>query len=120
MKELDKGRARDLLNNWRRYSRDNPPDPAEVNYYTVSPMFKDFVKPNPGPSPYDPESAEMVEDVLRFMFQQYPFERDMLVTYYLRSGTVEDVAKILGHGKRRMYELLELSHKAFAKAWYEL
>jgi len=119
MRQLDKERVKDLLNNWRRYSRDCPPDPAEVHYYTISPDFRDYVKPNPGPVPYDSDSAEMVEDVLRWMYKAMPFERDMLVSYYLRGGTVDDVARMLGYGKRRMYELLALSHNAFGRAWYE-
>lgn len=117
-KELDKDRVRDLLNNWRAWARDCPPDPAEVDFYTVSPDFRDYVKPNPSGPPYDTEAAVMVEKVLREMFKIHPFERDILITYYLRSGTVEDVARMLGYSRPTMFRRLTAAHKVFGEMWF--
>jgi DNA-directed RNA polymerase specialized sigma24 family protein len=117
--KLEKDRVRDLLNNWRRWSKDCPPDPAEVFYYTVSPMFRDFVKPSPGRSfPYDPDAAEMVEDVLREMFNAHKRERMILISYYQRDCGAKDLAEIMGVAKSTMYRQIEQASDVFSETWF--
>lgn len=113
----DKNRVKDLLSNWRRWSRDDPPNPAEVYYYTVSPMFRDFVKPTASNFCYDSDSALMVEEVLRLMCGAYSKERQLICDYYLREIPSRELSRVLGLPKSTMYRHLDMAMDAFADHW---
>ena len=116
----DKDRTRQLLMNWRAWSRDCPPDPAEVDYYTVSPMFKGVIKQDSTP-PYDIDSALMVEEVMRRMFKPYPKEYRVLQAYYGESRTQIEIAKEIGISRQSVGKYrLPMAERIFSEQWSEL
>lgn len=110
-------RVRDLLSNWRNWARDCPPDPAEVHYYTVSPDFVDYVKPNPGPPPYDSDSAEMVEEVLREMYGPYRAEYRLIKWHYGQSIPQVEIARAMRISRRAIHYRLQIALRVFSEHW---
>ena len=117
MSKPDKRRVKDLLSNWRHWSRDFPPDSAEILYYTISPMFRDYVKPTPKSIRYDEESAWMVERVMQEMFEWKPKEREMLILYWLYIPHQVDLADALGVSERTIRRRMGYAHDTFAHHW---
>ena len=116
----DKDRTRQLLMNWRLWSRDCPPDAAEVNYYTVSPMWKGVIKQGSTP-PYDTDSALMVEEVMRRMFMPYPKEYRVLQAYYGESRTQIEIAKEIGVARTTVTRYrLPMAERIFGEQWAEM
>lgn len=113
----DKNRVKDLLANWRSWARDFPPDSAEIMYYTISPSFRDYVKPTPKSIRYDEESAEMVEDVLREMFKAYPKDREMLILYWIYMHNQTDLADVLRMPRTTLQKHIYRAHDTFADFW---
>jgi DNA-directed RNA polymerase specialized sigma24 family protein len=116
--KLDRNRAKDLLLNWRQYARDLPPDSAEILYYTISPMFRDYVKPTPKWIRYDEDAALMVEDVLRDMFGTHPKDREMLILYWIHMRNVRDLAEALGMPKSTVHDRIKSAEDTFSVQWY--
>ena len=71
---------------------------------------------------YDPDSAILVEDVLRVMFVKgYRTERDLIIMYYPESMTMEDIGKELGISWRGVGRHRKpLAEKVFTEQWSEL
>ena len=116
----DKDRTRQLLMNWRLWSRDCPPDAAEVHYYTVSPMFQGVIKRG-GSQPYDVDSALMVEEVMRRMFKPYPKEYRVLQAYYGESRTQIEIAKEIGVARTTVTRYrLPMAERIFGEQWAEM
>jgi DNA-directed RNA polymerase specialized sigma24 family protein len=113
----DKDRVKDLLRNWRYWARDCPPDSAEIHYYTLSPMFRQYVKPTPTWARYDELAAEMVEDVLREMFKAYPKDREMLRLYWLYINNQRHLAEALGTSQPTVSRRLAYAENTFAHFW---
>jgi hypothetical protein len=112
-----KERTSDLLMNWRCYSKDCPPDPAQVHYYTVSPMFTDIIPRGTTP-PYDTDAALMVEEVLRVMFRPYPQEWSILRDYYGRGMPQCEIAERLGINQSSVCKYrLPAARRIFAEQW---
>ena len=113
----DKDRTRSLLMNWRIWSRDCPPDPAEVDYYTVSPMFKSITGQGSTP-PYDSDSAMLVEEVLSRMFNTgYRREREVLRVCYGEGKSVRVAAPEFGASKSTMHRWLAAAESVFSAQW---
>lgn len=117
MTKPDKDRVKDLLSNWRRWARDDPPNPAEVHYYTISPMFRDIIPTASNPEPYDSRSAEMVEDVLRVMNHAYPKDRELIILYWIHMHNIRTLAEVVGIPKSTLYDHLMFAHGVFADMW---
>lgn len=117
MNEPDRKTVRDILQNWRWYARDLPLDSAEIHYYTISPMFRDYAIPTPKHIRYDTESAEMVEEVMREMFKWRPKCRKWLIRYWLYIPNNQDLADAMGTSKRTVERKMAEAHDAFAKYW---
>jgi len=116
----DPRRTRDLMENWKYWARDCPPDPSEIDYYTVSPMFADIM-PRGGVPPYDTDSALMVEEVLKRMFVPYRPEWWILLAYYGKGMAQEDIADILGINQSSVSRYrLPAARRIFAEQWAEL
>ena len=114
---IDKDRAKDLLNNWRIWAADCPQDPAQVPYYRKSPMFK-AVLPSGCTPPYDSDSALMVEEVMRELFRKgYRAERAALITCYGENKSVRIAAPEFGISKSTMHRRLQIAEKVFAEQW---
>ena len=114
----DKDRTRSLLMNWRIWARDCPPDPAEVYYYTVSPMFKGVIKQGSTP-PYDVDSALMVDEVMRRMFTPYPREYRMLQAYYGEGRTQIEIAKDMNLPRTTFQRRKDMAERIFSEQWLE-
>ena len=116
----DKQRVRDLLFNWRNWAKDCPLDPAEVDYYTVSPMFRDIMPQSSTPA-YDSDSALMVEEVLRVMRYPYPQERWLLAEYFGKGVTQKEIADELGIHRTTVTKCrLPMAERIFAEQWASL
>jgi DNA-directed RNA polymerase specialized sigma24 family protein len=113
----DKDRVKDLLANWRHYARDLPPDSAEIHYYTVSPAFREYVKPTPKWVRYDEAAADKVEDVLREMFKAYPKDREMLILYWIYINNQRDLAEVLGIPRTTLQRRINHAQDTFADFW---
>ena len=119
--ELDKNRIRAILENWARDAKDCPPDPAEVYYYTKCPDFAHVLPSDScGLKSYNPDAAELVEDVFRVMFVPYRPERQLLIDFYMRDCNTIDFAAHLEISTRTLYRRLDLAFKAFAEYWEEM
>jgi hypothetical protein len=119
-----KNRTRSILMNWRRWAADINPDYAEVHYYVISPDFAGTpFTANKGkpPPPYDPDSADKVEDVLRAMFKPYPKEYRAIQAYYGERMAQSDIAKELGITQQVFSShRLPMAERIFAEQWAEL
>lgn len=113
----DKNRVKDLLSNWRYWARDCDPDSAEIHYYTISPSFRDYVKPTPKFVRYDDDAAMAVELVLGEMFQTRPRERELLILYWICIPNVRDLADCLDMPKSTLHDKLRRSEDVFADCW---
>ena len=135
----DRKTTREILQHWRWYARDLPPDSAEIHYYTISPMFRDYAKPTPKTIRYDIKTAEMVEDVMQDLYKWRPKAREWLILYWLYIPNNQDLADTLSnsemrtrlplqflkarHGegikisKRTVERKMSDSHDVFAKHW---
>lgn len=139
MKEPDRKTTRTILQHWRWYAKDLPPDSAEVNYYTVSPMFRDYALPTPKSITYDEKTALMVEDVMGELYKWRPKQREWLILYWLYIPNNQDLADALSDpdararlplqflthkrglgvriSKRTVERKMAESYEAFAKHW---
>lgn len=113
----DKNRVKDLLRNWRFWARDVEPDSAEIHYYTISPTFRDYVKPTPKWIRYDNDAADAVEEVLRYMFKVYPDERKTLFMYYICMNNQRDLADALDMSAATVNRRIKVAEDAFAESW---
>ena len=116
----DKQRVRDLLFNWRNWAKDCPLDPAQIFYYTVSPMFRD-VMPQASTPAYDSDSALMVEEVLRVMRYPYPQERWLLAEYFGKGRPQTEIARELRINQSSVSKYrLPAAERIFAEQWAEM
>lgn len=116
-----KERIRNILFNWSRWARDCPLDPAEVNYYTVSPMFAAVIPRSGGSTPYDTDSALMVEEVMHVMFRPYPSEYRVIQAYFGEGRPQREIAAELGiHQASVSKYRLPAAERIFAEQWAEL
>ena len=71
---------------------------------------------------HDPDSAWMVEDVLRVMFVMgYRAERELLIMYYPEGLTMEDIGKELGIARQSVGRHRKpQAEKVFTEQWSEL
>jgi hypothetical protein len=115
--ELDKNRIRAILENWSRWARDDPCDPAEVYYYTVCPDFAHIIPSASGLKSYSAEAAELVEDVFRVMYSESPSERQFLIDFYLRDCNANDFAARTGLSKTQLYRVLDFAFATFSGLW---
>lgn len=113
----DKDRVRDILSNWSRWARDCPPDPAEVHYYTISPMFRDVIPKTGSQQPYDVDAADMVEEVLRTMRQAYPKCRELIILYWIQINSERALADALGMSKTTLHNRRMFAEGVFADFW---
>lgn len=95
MNTPDRKAVRSMLQHWRWYAKDLPPDSAEINYYTISPMFRDYAIPTPRSITYDIKTAEMVEEVMVEMYKWRPMARAWLRAYWLYIPNVSDLSDYL-------------------------
>ena len=116
----EKDRVKDLLRNWKYWALDVPADSAEVYYYTVSPMFREYVKPSPSWARYDEESALMVEAVLAEMFKTDPEGRRLIQLYWLSISNERALAEYLKIPNTTLHYRLVRSRDSFASTWGEL
>ena len=116
----DKNRVKDLLENWRHWGRDLPPDSAEIHYYTISPMFRDYVKPTPKWVRYDEQAALAVEEVLAEMFRTYPKDREMLILYWIHMNNIRDLADALSIPKSTVHDRIKRAEDTFADFWVKV
>ena len=70
----------------------------------------------------DPDSAWLVEGVMRAMFVKgYRAERELLIMYYPEGMTMEDMGKELEINKSSVYRYrLPAAHRIFTEQWSEL
>ena len=116
----DKQRTLNLLHNWKHWSRDMTLDPAEVPYYTVSPMFRDIVPQKATPA-YDVDAALLVEDCMARMFIPYKTEWNMLRDYYALGFTQYEIAKSLGIQQSSVSRYrLPAAQRIFAEQWADM
>jgi hypothetical protein len=101
MRKPDRKTTREILMHWRWWSRDEPPNSAEIMYYTVTPMFRDYVKPTPKTVRYHAKTAEMVEVVMQDMYKWKPTAREWLILYWLYIPNNQDLADVLSDSKAR-------------------
>lgn len=120
MKALSRNQARDILENWRAWGKDSPKDSAEIYYYTVSPDFSQYVKRESLGYVYNPDSAMLVEDALREMFVPYGRERELIIKYYQREGSVRELADELGLPKSTMYQRLDFAIDVFSEIFLDI
>ena len=113
----DKIRVKDLLRNWRYWARDVEPDSAEIHYYTISPTFRDYVKPTPNFVRYDSAAAEAVEEVLRAMFKTHPKDREILFLYYICVNSQRDLAELLDLPRTTVRRRIHNAEDTFADFW---
>ena len=114
---LSNERTLNLLMNWKHWAKDDQPDPAEVDYYTVSATFSS-VLPRGSAPPYDTESALMVEEVLKEMFVPYQPEWWILLAYYGKGMTQDEIGQRLGiHRTTVTKRRLPMARRIFEEQW---
>jgi len=117
VKSLSDEQTRELLENYRTWALDDPPDYAQVNYYTICPDFVGIIKRGSRPA-YCDRQAWLVEEVLRTMFDT--LEYGIIQRYYGKGWTESRVAKWLGVPQSRMSDsYLPAARDAFARNWLE-
>ena len=117
MKELSKEQMLELLDNYRTWASDDPPDYAEVYYYVACPDFVDTIKWGSKPA-YDDRQAWLVEEVLRVMFESDPQGYGVIKRFYGEGKSRESVGKWLGVSGRHVSRVyLPAAQDSFAREW---
>lgn len=118
----DNDRVMNLLNNWRVWSLDMPPDPAEVPYYTVCPDFAGIVKRRSSSRVADNESAWIVEVVMREVYRESRPTWNLIRKYYLRQyeDTADHIAEEIGIHRATLFRRLNIARDIFAVEWERL
>lgn len=117
MKELSKEQTQELLDNYRTWAADDPPDYAEVDYYVACPDFVHILKWGPKPA-YDDRQAWLVEEVLRVMFKSDPLAYGIIKRFYGQGQTREKVGEWLGvSGRTITRTYIPAAHDSFAREW---
>jgi hypothetical protein len=123
----ERGEWDELLRNWGRWAGGPLDDPALVDYYTVSPMFRDapYVRKHLKSSKaIDPDLAEIIEAGMlelrrscalwfRQGFRSYYFRH--LVLRYADNMTEQSMADLYGVSRDSMRSRLDVAIKRLAE-----
>jgi hypothetical protein len=107
----------DLLMNWRFWAWDTPADDTDDS---VSAMFRAILPYGSLPA-YNEAEAMLVEDVLRVMHKPYNPEWWILLAYYGRGMTQDEIAGKLGIRQQSVSKYrLPMARRIFSEHWAEM
>lgn len=115
----DRDEVRGILQNWRKWARDVRRDSAEINYYTISPIFRGtkWAKPTPRDASYSEDSALMVEEVLRDMYRWQPKAREWIIRYWICLPSERALAATMKVSRKVVRNAMDHAHGEFAMRW---
>lgn len=109
-----------VLSNWGRWAGGGLDEPALVNYYTVSPMFRDapFTRNRePSPPAIDVELAELAERAILELMKADKAAFRLLRARYAYNRTQQHLADSWKTSRQSLQRMLDHAEEMFADAY---